>query len=106
MLGQRIVVYCFETKQQETDGRNAFNDNCRGLCVEWSAANGATVVGRGIPRFAAPSREQTADIASLETKEDGTMVLLYKYNDWMMQCRHNFGLARRCSGADFFYSIG
>jgi len=67
--------------------RNSITDLCRGLTL---TTNNYEVVARGMKRFHR-SDNGFKKYISIQSKEDGTLMMLYFYNNkWNVKCRFNF----------------
>lgn len=90
---------------KQGNSRHSVTDLYRGICFD---TNSRVVVARGLDRFG--NADSLKEILYYETKEDGTMILLYWFQDqWIVQCRHNFGddtiPSGRCTYRQLFLEI-
>ena len=90
---------------KQGNSRHSGTDFCRGICFD---KDSRVVVARGLDRFGNINSQK--EIYCYETKEDGTMILLYFFQgQWIVQCRHNFGddtiPSGRCTYRQLFLEI-
>lgn len=91
---------------------------CRGLVVENKAIENKIenkidqdwkIVAKGFTRFQ-ENKNIDSEIESIQSKEDGSLMLLYFYNqEWRVNCLHNFGndfvASKRTTYHELFFEI-
>lgn len=93
------IVNYHQTKTK----RNYLTNQLRGICFDTETGE---IIAKTISRFNNISGK-IPETGNFQTKEDGTMILLYYYRDsWIIQCRHNFANdtvpSGRCTYSELF----
>lgn len=98
--GDPLVILNYS--QIDSSKRHPLVQECRGLTLHLETWD---VVARSFPRFfnygECPDQDKKFDWNnfSAETKEDGSLILLYRFNnEWRVNTRGSFGLGEICPG--------
>lgn len=96
-----LTLYCYNKKKKVKSDFTDAVDECRGLVLEnatlntvaWSLNAFPSLPGTEKAVFLGGSRSRAAETRvcyRVETKEDGSMLTLFHYREWMLCTRHTF----------------